>query len=178
MPTEVSTMIWSHSPSGTNGVPNQFVSLVDNLYSSLSASVWTESWSTPHIPIKGGVFQGDPLSVIIFNTVMNTYIDAVKPYLSSSYQFTNHTQSLGLLQYADDTCLVSDGPASCQKLLDLTDIWLRWMEARIPKCQCMAIKASSEKVYDPNLTLSGAHLPFIGNQHTQFLGGMIQVPIY
>ena len=109
---------------------------------------------------------------------MNTYIDAVKPYLSSSYQFTNHTQSLGILQYADDTCLVSDGPASCQKLLDLTDLWLGWsgMEAKIPKCQCMAIKASSGKVYDPNLTLSGAHLPFIGNQPTRFLGGVIQVP--
>ena len=103
------------------GVSSQFISVVDNLYSGLSASIHTQSWSTPDIPINKGVFQGDPLSVVIFNTVMNTYIDAIKPHLSSSYHFSDSSQSLGLLQYADDTCLVSDGPASCQSLLNLTD---------------------------------------------------------
>ena len=141
-------------------------------YSELSASVCTQSWSTSDIPINKGVFQGDPLSVIIFNTVMNTFIDAVKPHLSSSY---HSPQSLGLLQYADDTCLVSDGPVSCRHLLVVTDLWLKWsgMEA---KCQCMAIKAGTGKVYDPNLTLSGGNIPFVGNKPVRFLGGVIQVP--
>ena len=92
---------------------------------------------------------------------MNTYIGAIKPHLSSSYHFTNSSQSRGLLQYADDTCLVSDGPASSQSLLDMTDQWFKWsgMEAKIPKCQCLAIKAGSGQVYDPNLMLSGAKFP-------------------
>ena len=144
-----------------NGVSDNFSSLVANFYSGLSASVYTQDWSSPLIPINKGIFQGDPLSVIIFNTVKNTYIDAIKPHLSSSYHFTNSSQLLGLLQYADDTCLVSDGPASSQILLDMTDQWLKWsgMQAKIPKCQCLAIKAGSGQVYDPNLMLSGAKLP-------------------
>ena len=160
------------------GVSDRFVSLVENLYSSLSASVHTQDWSTSLIPINRGVFQGDPLSVIIFNTVMNTYIDAIKPHLSSSYQFTNSSQTVGLLQYADDTCLVSDGPASSQILLDITDQWLKWssMKAKIPKCQCLAIKSGSGRAYDPNLMLSGTKLPFAGNKPVRFLGGVVQVP--
>lgn len=71
-----------------------------------------------YMPFKKGVFQGDPLSVTIFNTVMNTctYIDAVKPLLTSSYHFSKSTWTLGLLQYVDYTCLVLDGPASCQAM--------------------------------------------------------------
>ena len=158
--------------------PEQFISLVNNLYSDLSASINTKFWSTSGIPLNKGVFQGDPLSVVIFNCVMNTYIDAIKPCLSSSYHFSNSAQSLGLLQYADDTCLVTDGPSSCQNLLNLTDLWLTWsgMIANISKCQCLAIRASSGKVYNPNLSLSDAKIPFIGNQPVKFLGGTIQVP--
>ena len=80
-----------------NGVSDHFTSLIANFYSGLSASVYTQDWSTPLIPINKGFIQGDPLSVVIFNTVMNTYIDAIKPHLSSSYRFTNSPQSLGLL---------------------------------------------------------------------------------
>ena len=34
----------------------------------------------------------------------------------------------------------------------------------------------SSKVYDPNLTLGGAKLPFVGNHPVRFLGGVIQIP--
>ena len=40
----------------------------------------------------------------------------------------------------------------------------------------MAIKAGTGKVYDPNLTLSNATLPFTDNQPVRFLGVVIQVP--
>ena len=36
------------------------------------------------------------------------------------------SQKLYVLQYADDMCLVSDGPASCA-MLDFTDKWLHWL---------------------------------------------------
>ena len=64
-------------------VPNQFIKLVENLYTdlfvSVSTSTWsTSTWSTGATPLKIGVFQGDPLSSEIFNMVMNTYVvDAI-----------------------------------------------------------------------------------------------------
>ena len=51
------------------------------------------------------------------------------------------------------------------------------MKAKVPKCFCLAIAASSGKRYDPKLQLSRQDIPFIGNNNTiKFLGGPIRVP--
>ena len=83
-----------------------------------------------------------------------------------------------VLQYPDDTCLIADGPASCQRMLEKVESWLQWtgMRAKVPKCHCLAIKASSGKRYDPRLQLCGTDIPFIGDNTISFLGGPINVP--
>ncbi len=154
------------------------MNLVEHLYTDIAASVSAKAWSTAAIPLQIGVFQGDPLSAEIFNAEMNTYIDSIKPYLASGYKFSKSNQSLGLLQYADDTCLVSDGPSSCQQTLTHTEEWLRWsgMKPTVRKCQCVALESYSCRVFDPNLMLVGEKIPFIGKEPVCFLGGTIQVP--
>ena len=74
---------------------------------------------------------------------------------------------MNVLQYADDTCLIADGPASCQRMLGKVESWLEWMGMRADmlKYHSLAIKASSGKKYDPRLQLSGKDIPFIGD-HT------------
>lgn len=61
-------------PSITHRIPSETLSLlqamVQSLYSNLSISVTTGNWSTPAIPLQIGVYQGDPLSVAVFNTVI------------------------------------------------------------------------------------------------------------
>ena len=57
--------------------PPQFLSILHALYSGLNTTVITENWETPLISIQKGVYQGDPLSVVIFNTVMNTLVDTI-----------------------------------------------------------------------------------------------------
>ena len=116
--------------------PPAFLNVVSVLYSDLEATVTCRSWSIPAIPLKMGVYQGDPLSVIIFNTVMATLADALKADKHLGYTFSNSYRSMNVLQYADDTCLVADGPSSCQRLLDRVDEWLDWtgMKVKVPKC--------------------------------------------
>ena len=46
----------------------QFLAILQSLYSGLSAKVLTTEWETPVISLEKGVYQGDPLSVVIFNT--------------------------------------------------------------------------------------------------------------
>ena len=159
--------------------PEQLVSLINHLYSGLSATVVTRSWSTPAIPFSKNVFQGDPLSAEIFNTVMNTYIDSIKPLLpNTSYKFSNSQHSVGLLQYADDTCLVTDGPESCREMLLRTESWLKWsgLHAKVSKCRCVALQASTGHVVDSDLHLEGQKIPFIGHQPVRFLGDTVQIP--
>ena len=70
--------------------PPQFLSVIQSLYSGLSARVLTAEWQTLVISLEKGVYQGDPLLVVIFNTVMNTLIDTISKTLDLSTNSPNH----------------------------------------------------------------------------------------
>ena len=80
-----------------------------------------------------------------------------------------------LLQYADDTSLIADGPSSCQTLLATTEAWLTWsgMKANVPKCVSLAIQASSGKPYDPKLKINEDTIPYIGDSTFNFFGAPV-----
>ena len=158
--------------------PPQFLRVVSSIYTDLSAIVTCKKWSTNTIPLHLGVYQGDPLSVAIFNTVMATLADTLKADHSLGYRFSNSPREMSILQYADDTCLVANGPASCQQMLHKVERWLDWtgMEAKVPKCFSLAIAASSGKRYDPKLKMCGESIPVIANKSIKFLGCPIMVP--
>ena len=131
--------------------------MVSSLYEDLIGVVSTKSWKTAPIHLQIGVFQGDPLSVLVFNTVMNILVDTItKRHSNLGYMLAASSQRSNLLQYADDTSLLSDGPSSCQSLLSTTEAWLSWsgMKANVPKCVCLAIQASTGRPYDPRLKLN------------------------
>ena len=57
--------------------PLQLQQYIKNLYSSLSAYIYTKEWSTPTFPIKRGVFQGDTLSPLLFLIAFNPILQAL-----------------------------------------------------------------------------------------------------
>ncbi len=134
--------------------PREMVDMVSSLYKDLIGAVSTKSWQTAPIHLQIGVFQGDPLSVLVFNTVMNTPVNTITQRHSNlGYTLSASSQRSYLLQYADDTSLLSDSPSSCQSLLSTTEAWLSWsgMKANVPKCVCLAIQASTGRPYDLRL---------------------------
>ena len=157
--------------------PQSFAAVVSSLYSGLRSTITSRSWSTKAVPLNVGVYQGDPLSVVVFNTIMMTLVDALKADQHLGYTFTQSHRSMNVLQYADDTCLIASGPVCCQHLLTKVEKWLQWsgMKAKVPKCHSLAIQASSGKRYDPKLQLNGETIPFIANKTLKFLGGPIRV---
>ena len=106
--------------------PPQCLSILQVLYSGLSATVLSADWEIPLISLQKGVYQGDPLSVVIFNTVMNTLVDTISSRINLGYQFSSSSRKVKILQYADDTCLVANSPDSCQYLLSRVSQWLGW----------------------------------------------------
>ena len=158
--------------------PPMMINLVSNLYTSLLGIFSTSQWTTSPIPLLKGVYQGDPLSVVIFNTVMNTLVDTItKNHPDLGYSLASSPGKTNLLQYADDTSLIADGPSSCRTLLSVTNAWLDWsgMKANVPKCVSLAVRASSGGSYDPQLTLSNHSIPFIGSSTFCFLGAPITI---
>ena len=109
---------------------------------------------------------------------MNILVDTItKQYPDLGYSHSSSLCSTNLLQYVDDTSLIADGPSSCSSLLVATESWLTWsgMKANIPKCVSLAIHSSSGKPYDPELTLNGEPIPYIGDSTFCFLGAPLSV---
>ena len=158
--------------------PPEMVEMISNLYEGLIGVVSTKSWQTSPIHLQIGVFQGDPLSVLVFNTVMNTLVETItRKHSALGYKLSTTSCRSNLLQYADDTSLLADGPSSCQILLDTTEAWLSWsgMKANVPKCLCLAVQASTGKPYDPKLLLNGESIPFISDNTFFFLGAPVSI---
>ena len=131
--------------------PSHFTDIISNLYTGLTGIVRTKEWTSSPFHLGIGVFQGDPLSVSIFNTVMNTLVDTLSEHKDMGYTLTKSQHTCNHLQYADDTCLIGDGLAACQALLSKTQWWLQWagIKAKVPKCASLAFQASTGKGYKP-----------------------------
>ena len=84
--------------------PPQFFYFVQHLYSKLAVSINSSHWSSPPIPLEVGVYQGDPRSVAILNTVINTMVDTIRTRPELGHQLSQN-QSISLLRHAHDTCL-------------------------------------------------------------------------
>ena len=124
------------------------------------------------------MYQGHPLSVVVFNTVINSLVDTLQTRQDLGYTLSGTRHNINLLQYADDTYIIADGTAACQHLLTMVERWLVWsgMKAKVPKCVSLALEGSTGHTFDPNLVLQGEKLPFVGNHTIKFLGLPITVP--
>ena len=153
-------------------LPVAFVQLIRVMYTNLSAVVATNSWTTSSFSLQIGIFQGDPLSVVIFNLVINLYVDFIHEfYYHLGYCFSGSSHTIPLLQYADDSCLVSNSLDNCQVLCLATDKWLAWanMKAKVPKCKVLEIRRGKMQ-QDPQLYLSRSSVPAIEGASFRFLG--------
>ena len=151
--------------------PPQFFFILHALYGRLNATVITANWEKPLLSLQKGVHQGDPLTVVIFNTVMNTLVDTITDRIDLGYQSSGSSRKVNILQYADNTCLVANSPASYQFLLKKVSEWLGWsgMADKVPKCQCISLQESTGKLMDPQLHLDGVSIPFMMDP-VRFLG--------
>ena len=157
--------------------PPEFCRLLHSWYSGLSGTISTDKWSTDPVPLKIGVYQGDPLSVVIFLTVMNTLSDTLCSRKDLGFTLPQTSITINHLLYADDACIISNTPAGCQHLLDMVQRWLEWakLKAKVPKCRSMAIQASTGKRVSPTLTISGREIPPAKDGVFKFLGMPVRV---
>ena len=99
-------------------VSEEFHTAVLNMYSNLPAIAHTKSWTTSVFPIRIGVFQGDPLSVSIFNMITNLFADSIQQlkFHHTGYRFKSTQDLLLLLLFADDAVLIANSSEKCQEL--------------------------------------------------------------
>ena len=65
--------------------PPEVIAYVTGLYQSISGKVCNKRWTSEPFPLKKGVFQGNPLSPIIFLKAFNPIIENLNSYSEKEY---------------------------------------------------------------------------------------------
>ena len=157
--------------------PPEFCRLMQSWYTGLSATISTDEWSTDPVPLNVGVYQGDPLSVVVFLTVINTLSDTLHSRGDLGFTLPNSSITINHLLYADDACIISNSPAGCQHLLDMVQRWLEWaqMKAKVSKCRSLVLQASTGKQVTPSLSIGNDKIPPTEANSFKFLGMPVRV---
>ena len=96
------------------GIPMPFVAYLKNLYAGATTSLHVDGRLSEPLPKNRGVKQGDPLSPLLFNCVIDWALDALDPAIGLPIGQSRTT--LNHLAFADDVVLIAESQAGLQDL--------------------------------------------------------------
>ena len=138
-------------------IPIKVRTLVRDLYTDFSTAIASDAFVTDVILVGRGVLQGDFLSPLAFNMVINTFIQFIKneKYQQFGYNFIKYMIPRHWYQFADDAAVVTGLEHENQVLLYAFNRWCTWadMIIRVDKCHSFRLKkvGSSSRQYEPKL---------------------------
>ena len=156
------------------GIPPWLINMVEESYTG-AASLIAHPEGDVAISFERGVKQGDPLSPLLFNLVMDPLLDLLE---SSSGYYVNGV-SISALAFADDLILVALDAPEALKLLGTVYQFLKdlGMELSVGKCAAFEVVPTKDSWYlrDPELVLpSGERIPYASaDTILVYLGGKI-----
>ena len=125
-----------------NGLPNSVCKYVENLYSRLQGQVKGPNWMSSPFDFKRGVFQGDPLSSIIFLTVFNPIVQHLKS-IEDIYGYNLNGSRYITLPFADDFCLITSDKRHHQKIMNEIHSITKTMNLTLKPVKCKSISICS-----------------------------------
>jgi hypothetical protein len=117
------------------GLPHDFTRLISNLYSGASTSFVTPHGLTPPIGIKRGTLQGDPLSPLLFDLMVEPLIRWLNA-VNKGYDITSCGPTLTIKWYADDGTLIANSVEDMISLLDIVQQFSDWSGIRLNASKC------------------------------------------
>ena len=118
------------------GIPEDFIIIVANLYSDAHTQFLTPYGWTRLVQILRGTLQGDPLSPLIFDLVVEPLIRWIKS-TQKGYTLTSNNLSLSSKWYADDATLVAPTIPALEAQLQVVEAFSKWsgIHLNISKCR-------------------------------------------
>ena len=140
-------------------IPDQINRIVKMLYSDLHLSIIAKDFHTKYIAVEKGGLQGNSFSPLIFNLIINTFIQCVKEEKFTNFGY--HTFKCFLrrnwFQFVDDAVAVTS--LEGEKFRK----WCRWSEMTIKASKCHSFeickKGTISTRYKPKLYLENALVP-------------------
>ena len=160
-------------------VPESLRAIIHSYYDDLAVKISTEEWTTDKISYEQGLFQGCPLSVVLFLMVFQICLDQLSSHSCRGYSVGSgplHNQRA----YADDLTLIAKSKTSLEMMLKTVEKFLHWsatMKAKPAKCRSLSLvkipNTSSMTPSDPEVFIHGERIPFIHQEPMKFLGQLI-----
>ena len=117
------------------GIPEVELNYINNLYKDSTTRFKLDGGNSEKINIRRGVKQGDPLSPMLFNTV----IDYVLSKLDNNLGITINKHRVTNLAFADDLVLFGENKASIQKQIERVIGGLKECGLTINPSKCASI---------------------------------------
>ena len=147
-----------------------------SIYKDYASTIATVSFTTPFLHIKKGVLQGNCLSPLLLNSVINTFIQFVsqEQFSQLGYSQMNLICPTHWFQFADDATVVTGQEYKTQILLNAFSTWFTQIKIiRIDKCYTFGIIKENTtltqtklKLYVNNEVIS----PLKENESFKYLG--------
>ena len=125
-----------------------------------------------------GVLQGDSISPLLFNLIINTFIQHIKQQDMSNlvYKFSKYFSPRHWYQFADDASVITGQEYETQILLNASFTrWCTWsdMIIRVDKCKTFGItkRGSNTVQTQPKLFVNNEYIPPVPrDQDVEYLG--------
>ena len=161
--------------------PQQAQALMSSLYENFHTSIITCEYTTPAIPVRKGVLQGDCLSPLLFNMCFNTFIQLIRQKKYKQFGFSPHDENDRLynpihwFQFADDAAVFTTDERENQLLLNFFTKWCQWsmMKIRVDKCVAFGLKKLSTRSmqFQPKLFINKEVVPSVkSGESFRYLG--------
>ena len=141
-------------------VPNEICDIVKNLYSDFHLAIITKKFTCNFIQFNRGVLQGDSFSPLIFNMIVNTFIQSIQEdkYTNFGYRISDGFKPRNWFQFADDAAAITCLESENQFLLNVFSRWCNWadLKVKVSKCHSFGIrkKDTSSVQYKPKLYIN------------------------
>ena len=152
-------------------VPTQIHDYIMNLYSTLNGTVTTKEWSSKSFRFRKGVFQGDPLSPIIFLIVFNPILERLNQELKFGYQLKNI--QIITTPFADDFNIITTNRRTHQRIINEINSCCKSMGLKLKPSKCRSlsiVSGSSEEIF---FEIDGNKVETLTSKHHKFLGSTI-----
>ena len=161
----------------SSNIPIKVRTLVRDLYTDFLTAIAFDAFLTDFILVGKGVLQGNCLSPLAFNMIINTFIQFIKSekYQQFGYNFIKYMIPRHWYQFADDAAVVTGLEHENQVLLNAFNSWCTWadMVIRVDKCHSFGMKkvCLSSRQYKPKLYINNELIPSIDiNESFKYLG--------
>ncbi len=154
-----------------NNFPPSKCKYISNLYSSLNGTVVCDNWQSKNFKFKKGIFQGDPLSPLIFILCFNPIIQDLDSNLQHGYEINGNKFISS--PFADDFCLISRNKRTHQRLVSRISKLTKTMGLKLKPSKCRSLSIVSGKPTAVEFNLDESKIPTLEKEPHKFLGSLI-----